>query len=205
MDETDLSRLAADVRWLKDRAEIIDALNRYTRGLDRLDRELLLSAYHPHATDDRGAAYHPEGYDERGIFSGGREARVDWLIREVGKLHHCSHHISNFTIEIDGDEAHCEAYVITTALETPDARTVTLGGARYNDRLERIDGRWAIAHREVIMDFQAKVPVADLPPGVLRGSRDKSDRTYLRPLSLSEEARRRMGREQGTTPQPARD
>lgn len=192
MSEIDIAALAADVRYLKDRAGIIDALNRYTRGLDRLDRELLLSAYHPHATDDRGGAYHPTGYDERGIFSGGREARVDWLIEEVGKLHHCSHHLSNFTIEIDGDQAHCEAYVLTTALATADAGTVTIGGARYNDRLERIDGRWAIAHREVIMDFQCTAPISDLPPDILTGTRDRSDRTYQRPLSLSAEALKRM-------------
>ncbi len=188
-DGIDLAALAADVRYLKDRAGIIDALNRYTRGLDRLDRDLLLSAYHPHATDDRGGAYHPHGHDA----PGGREARVDWLITEVGKLHHCSHHISNFTIEIDGDQAHCEAYVLTTALDTPDAQTVTMGGARYNDRLERIDGLWAIAHREVIMDFQTSVPINDLPPEVLSGTRGRGDRTYERPLSPSPEARHRMG------------
>jgi hypothetical protein len=192
MSEIDLAALAADIRYLKDRTQIIDALNRYTRGLDRLDRALLLSAYHPHATDDRGAAYHPTGYQERGIFSGGREARVDWLIEEVGKLHHCSHHLSNFTIEIDGDQAHCEAYVLTTAMPTADAGVVTLGGARYNDRLERIDGRWAIAHREVIMDFQFTVPINDLPPGILTGRRDRNDRTYERPLSLSADALERM-------------
>lgn len=186
MTETDLAVLATDVRALKDRAEIVDALNRYTRGLDRLDRALLLSAYHPHATDDRGDAYHPHAPDPLG-----RDARVDWLLAVVGGLHHCSHHITNFTIEIDGDVAHCEAYVLTTARDTAEARSVTMGGARYNDRLERIDGRWAIAHREVIMDFQISAPINDLPPDVLTGRRDRGDRTYLRPLALSAEARSR--------------
>ena len=44
MSEADLAALAADVRYLKDRAEILDCMNRYTRGADRLDRELMLSA-----------------------------------------------------------------------------------------------------------------------------------------------------------------
>ena len=81
MSESDLAALAADVRYLKDRADILDCMNRYTRGADRLDRALLLSAYHPDATDDRGA------------FTGGPEARVDWLLAYLGTLDHTSHHI----------------------------------------------------------------------------------------------------------------
>ena len=42
------------VRELKDRQEIYDCLMRYCRGIDRLDRDMLLSAYHPDAVDDHG-------------------------------------------------------------------------------------------------------------------------------------------------------
>src|SRR6478735_10848375 len=181
MSDVDLAALAADVRYLKDRADIIDALTRYTRGLDK---ELMRSAYHPHATDDRGNAYHPHGYPN----SLGREARVDWLIDAVGPYFHCSHHISNFTIDIQGDEAHCEAYVITTQIAEEGDDKATLGAARYMDRLERIDGYWAIAHREVNMDFQFTVPINKMPPDVLPGFRDRSDRTYARPFMPSADA-----------------
>ena len=179
MSETDLAALAADVRYLKARADILDCMNRYTRGADRLDRDLLLSAYHPHATDDRGA------------FTGGVEARVDWLLAYLRTLRHTSHHISNFTIEIEDDVAHCESYVITTSLPKNED-TVTLGGARYIDRFERIDGRWAISHREAVMDFTVTTPASGLPPQVLQGARDRSDRSYDRPLNLSAEGEARM-------------
>jgi len=179
MSEIDIATLAADVRYLKDRADILDCMNRYTRGADRLDRELLLSAYHPHATDDRGA------------FTGGPEARVDWLLAYLRTLRHTSHHISNFTIEIDGDVAHCESYVITTSLPEGE-ETVTLGGARYIDRFERFEGRWAIAHREAVMDFTVTTPTSGLPPKVLHGTRDPSDRSYARPFTLTAEGEARM-------------
>lgn len=173
MSDVDLAALARDVRYLRDRADILDCMSRYTRGADRLDRNLLLSAYHEDATDDRGA------------FTGGREARIDWLLKFLETLGHTSHHISNFTIEIDGDVAHAESYVLTT-LMPKDGSTVTLGGARYIDRFERRCGEWRIAHRESVMDFSFTVPAGNLPPGALRGLRGPEDRSYARPLILSE-------------------
>ena len=44
--------LAAEVRKLSDRAEIRDCIERYARGMDRRDRDLLRSAYHDGAIDD---------------------------------------------------------------------------------------------------------------------------------------------------------
>ncbi|HEX8056439.1 MAG TPA: nuclear transport factor 2 family protein, partial [Novosphingobium sp.] len=48
---------AAIAREMKDRYEIYDCIMRYCSGIDRLDRELLLSAYHPDALDDHGSTY----------------------------------------------------------------------------------------------------------------------------------------------------
>ena len=39
-----------DSRELSQRAEIVDALLSYTRGIDRLDKESVISAFHPGAT-----------------------------------------------------------------------------------------------------------------------------------------------------------
>ena len=179
MSEADRAALAADVRYLKDRAEILDCMNRYTRGADRLDRELMLSAYHPDATDDRGA------------FTGGPEARVQWLFDYLSSLDHTTHHISNFTIDIEGDVAHCETYVLTTLLPRGSAEA-TVGTARYIDRMERRNGEWRIAHREAVMDFMITMPTAPMHPNVLTGSRDRSDRSYARPLELTPEGAARM-------------
>lgn len=194
MSEIDLAALAADIRYLKDRADIIDALNRYTRGLDRLDRDLALSAYHPDATDDRGEPLDPVAEEARGLYRFGREARVDWLIDLLRGFAHTSHHITNFTIDIQGDEAHSEAYVITSVIETEGAGEVVMGGARYVDKLVRHAGRWAIMHREVIMDYQYIVPTRHLAPELVTGRRDRSDRTYARPLGLTAEALERAGK-----------
>lgn len=178
-DEIDLVALERSVRRLQDRADILDCMNRYTRGADRLDRELLLSAYHPDATDDRGA------------FTGGPEARVDWLLAFLRTLDHTSHHISNFTFDIDGDVAHCESYVITTLLPK-GSETATIGGARYIDRFERRAGDWRIAHREAVMDFTFTANNDGIPPRAMHGLRGTTDRSYARPLELSAEGKARM-------------
>ena len=42
------------LRALVDRQAIHDVILRYCRGVDRMDRELLLAAYHSDAIDDHG-------------------------------------------------------------------------------------------------------------------------------------------------------
>lgn len=44
----------AELRTLLDRAQIHDALMRYSRGVDRGDGELVVSCFHPDATLDMG-------------------------------------------------------------------------------------------------------------------------------------------------------
>ena len=58
----------AVLRELLDRQEIHDCLMRYSRGVDRLDPDLIRSAYHDDAIDDHG------------MFVGTRDEFVDWVI-----------------------------------------------------------------------------------------------------------------------------
>ncbi|MBT2186874.1 nuclear transport factor 2 family protein [Sphingobium nicotianae] len=193
MSEVDLAALAADVRYLKDRTQIIDALNRYTRGLDRMDRELAMSAFHPDATDDRDAPYDTVGQKERGRHPFGREARIDWLMEVLKPYKYTAHYITNFTIDIQGDEAHTETYVITAVLETEPGDWCVLGGARYIDRLVRYEDRWVIMHREVPLDFNVIVGTRRLPPETTWSLRNRDDRSYARPLTLKPESLARFG------------
>ena len=47
--------LAAKMQALIDRNEILDVLHRYSRGMDRQDRELARSVYHDDAIDVHGS------------------------------------------------------------------------------------------------------------------------------------------------------
>lgn len=63
----------AIVRELKDRQEIWQCMTNYCRGVDRMDRELILTCYHPDAIDDHGA------------IAGDPAEFADWVLEFVGK------------------------------------------------------------------------------------------------------------------------
>ncbi|GEK79135.1 nuclear transport factor 2 family protein [Agrococcus baldri] len=188
MDETPAKAL----RRLQDREEIRDCVARYARGIDRLDRELTLSAYHADAIDDHGK------------FLGTPAEFVDWAFT-MHRTFHLSHQhsILNQTCELDGDVAHAETYFLFASMNV-SGPPWTLSGGRYIDRLERRSGRWAIAHRLCVRDWATTDSTLDptdptsltatqasLTPalrsffrGAPHGRRDTGDPSYDRPLVI---------------------
>jgi len=137
----DVERLAAQVQYLLDRDAIWDCVYRYARGLDRHDPEIFASPYHEDAID------------RHGDFVGRRDEFVSWgldLLASRWDAH--THFMTNNRVEIDGDIAHSESYVLF-AQRRRDGTKVDLGGGRYIDRLERRDGEWRIAAREVVIEW----------------------------------------------------
>lgn len=177
MSENELTpELIEFVKEQKDRKEIMDCLLRYTRGVDRHDRELMLSAYHADA------------YDNHGVASCDAPDFVDWALgwHDAGQTHH-AHIITNHTVDIDGDVAHGETYYLFLADNIETSPTIAFG--RYVDRFEKRDGRWAIAYRVCVNDLSGnfeKMPISDewrkklLSTGP--NSWDKTDISYRRPL-----------------------
>lgn len=165
-----------------DRQEIYDCLVRYCRGVDRLDSELILSAYHPDAIDDHG------------LFVGSPQEFANFFINfHRENQHSTSHIISNHYAELKGDTAHCETYWTYAGMNKIGVQLTMMGG-RYIDRMERRNGRWAIASRICLTDWSGDTDETGLSPEVLNmlkssgvNSRDKSDSSYLRPLTVAPE------------------
>jgi len=188
----ELERVVAD---LLDRQQILDCLTRYARGVDRLDRELLLSAFHSDAIDDHGK------------FVGGPDEFADWALsmhRETHLAHqHC---LLNHSCELSGTTAHTETYFMFVAMNRVGPAW-SMSGGRYIDRFERRDGTWAIAARVCIRewalvderpnpgDLSAFTATSHLLTPALRQfmndgpspRRDRSDPSYRRPLRADEE------------------
>jgi hypothetical protein len=169
-----IERLQEEVKRLSDRQEIVDCLHRYSRGLDRLDRECLASAYHPDAADHHGA------------FRGRPSEFVEWATNLLGGEWDISLHVLDVNnVEIDGDVAHSECYVLFSQRRV-DGEGIDFGGARYLDRLEHREGEWKIAARQLIIDWTARAQTmvfADIPE-YPTGKRDRSDLSYARPLEI---------------------
>jgi hypothetical protein len=174
---------AEAIQVLIDRQAILDCLMRYCRGVDRLDRELVLSAYHADAIDDHGA------------FVGTREEFVKWAfaLHETGQIS-TQHHLTNHTCDIDGDAAHTETYYLFTARNIDE--TLWVAGGRYLDRLERRAGEWKISTRYCLVEWSGSVqpgaiPFADIADVHTNGepARNRTDPSFLRPL-VNKRARR---------------
>lgn len=178
------------IRSLIDQAEIHTCLMNYSRAVDRFDRELLLSLYHEDAIDDHG------------VFVGGREAFADWVFDMHRKTHLSHQHCQfNSTCEISGHVAHAETYYMFVGMNRAGS-PMSMSGGRYIDRLERRSDRWAIAVRVCVRDWapveetmasldQAALTTVNLDEQARRlirsgykSARDKSDPSYLRPLTL---------------------
>ena len=97
------------------------------------------------------------------------------------------HQITTHNCEIDGDVAHTESYC-QWVHRLKDEETVTVGGGRYVDRLEKRDGEWRIVVRRLVLDFfyEAKGSVFGTPAQLeyAKGTWDRSDISYERPLQM---------------------
>lgn len=158
------------------RQDILDCLIRFSRGMDRFDWELFLSAFHPDAIISAGE------------FVGGPEELYTWArdLHEQGQS--ATHHnLLNHSCELDGDIAHTETYYLFVG-RNRDA-TNWLAGGRYIDRLQRRDGEWKIVLRTNAIEWSGVVPTAVIPfagaaDSQLNGvaARSTDDLSYLRPL-----------------------
>jgi hypothetical protein len=168
------------LQGLLDKQAITEVLTRYFRSVDRGDVETLRTCYVPEATEDHG-----------GLWEGPAEQYIESIA--AGLTHpKCltSHVLSNVLIEIDGDVAVVESYASTFArVKSEGEKFDCFVGARIVDRMERRDGRWGIAHRQLLWEWNLDVPTKEtwvrgfLTPDVTRmrhGSKFPDDPVFRR-------------------------
>jgi len=172
---------------LVDRQDILDCLTRFSRGMDRFDRDLFLSAFQPDAVIAAGD------------FVGGPVDLYDWASSMHEQAQVATHHnLLNNACEIDGDTAHSETYYLFAARNRDE--TNWLAGGRYFDRLERRQGNWRIAVRTNVIESSGMVPTMPLPfadvpdiHGNGAPSRSTVDPSYQRPLVNQRERHNPLG------------
>lgn len=140
------SRREALLDRLLDKQEITELVNRYCNAADRHDHDKMRSLYHEDATDDHGS-----------FFKGLAMEFIDQLpaIQEPMLILH--HNVTTVNIELDGDYAEGEIYILAYHQVATDGEPMDLLiGGRYFDKYEKRAGVWKFSHRAVVADW-AKV------------------------------------------------
>ena len=172
----DESATLARVAQLLDRQDILDCLVRFSRGMDRFDKSLFLSAFHSDAIIAAGE------------FVGSPFKLYEWARKLHERGQSATHHnLLNHSCDIDGDTAHTETYYLFVG-RNRDASNWMAGG-RYIDRLEKRKGLWKIALRTNAIEWSGMVPTLPIPfaevaDAQLNGvaARSSKDISYRRPL-----------------------
>ena len=177
--ETTTAALRADasaaVQRVVDAAAVRDVHLRYCRGIDRLDWDLVRSAYHPDATDNHGP------------YKGDVDGFIEFLSDLLPTAYESTtHFVGQQLVDVDGDvawhEAYCRAKHHTKQTDDAPASDWILN-LRYVDRMERRAGEWRIAERVVVVDSARTDPVIGDPAlGTewVQGTRDRTDPSYDR-------------------------
>ncbi|MCY1413693.1 SnoaL-like domain protein [compost metagenome] len=144
----------------------------FSRAMDRMDRCLMVSLW----ADD--------GMIDWGQHKGLATSFVIAVTSPDPALERSFHSISNEYFVVDGYSAIGEVSVIvvSTVIEN-GAKIDRLVGGRYLDRYRCEQGRWKIAQRTFVHDWNMNLPSsANYEEGMfakfLKGARDKSDPSY---------------------------
>jgi hypothetical protein len=161
-----------DSTEIADRLAIAETLALYCRGIDRCDPAQLAAAFTPEAMIDYGDGARRVAEAIPALMAGLRAMRLT------------QHNISNTIMRIAGKtaraETHCVALHIMPGAGREGEIELVVGG-RYLDRLERRDGRWLIAERLYVMDWNSTRPASMATSGGLleglkrRGARGAAD------------------------------
>jgi|SRR6185312_3836351 hypothetical protein len=133
---------AATVAWLRDRAVIKDLYARYAYGVDSVNMDLVRSVFHPDCV--------VVGTMEEGTL----DDYLDGLEEGLLMYHATMHFKGNQYVEIDGDRAFVENWVVGYHMEAPGSPIdhLTLG-LRYKDDLIRAGTDWQIIRREAALQW----------------------------------------------------
>jgi hypothetical protein len=160
-----------EIERLKSIEAIRDCIYRACRGVDRVDADILRSAFHPEAVVHFGK-----------IYDGGVGAWIDGAIKHQQAQSQRQHLVGNILIRRDGDRAVAESYELDRH-KTPingEVRDLVLG-ARTLDRFLRRDGEWKIIERTKVMDWGRAIAAdegAYVNGPLIHGGDDKEDPSY---------------------------
>lgn len=157
------------------REDIRRLVTTYCRAVDRADEAMMASIF----------------WDDANVISGIVNGEGAAFARDVtayvsANLDYCFHSVANEWIEVKGDHAVGEHYILA---HNRSGGNDTMTGGRYVDSYERRDGIWKIASRTFVLDWTATHPTTLEKAGfyeglTTRGCYGKVDPIYAHWASL---------------------
>lgn len=171
-EDTDarIRQLEQQLEKLVAKDEIRDCLYRINRGMDRIDRALMLSGFHR----DARVCWAAPDYVHIDQF-------IETAMRVQATTSRVQHMVGTILIDINGDNANVESYEIGRHLTPmPDGEKDLFIAARYIDRFGRRDGSWRVERRLKLIDSIRVVEGQDTKyDGVPhKGLRNRDDPSY---------------------------
>lgn len=150
-DNTGAKYVSYTIAQLSDLECIRECARRYCRGVDRLDAELMASAYWPQATDDHG------------VYKGLAGPFVEHCMVSHRRWRSTAHCIFNHSIELDADgvRARGEIYNVTYLFQA-DAQVLDTWHGRYLDVYEKRGQEWRILERVCVHEGTDSRPVVPM-------------------------------------------
>jgi len=159
-----------DITEVADRLAIAETLALYCRGIDRCDAALLAEVFTPAARIDYGDG------------SKSPAETIAALMAGLGAMRLTQHTIANTVMRLAGDTARAETHCVALHLiPAPEGEIELAVGGRYLDTLVKHEGRWRIAERLYVMDWNSTRPATMQLSGGLfdglqrRGARGDAD------------------------------
>lgn len=170
------AELERRIREQLDRDEIWRVMQRYARGLDRLDFELARSCYWDDAIEDHGS------------YVGRPDDFIRWADSTTEAFESTQHGILNHSCDLQGGDAYCETYFLFSSKAAQPPHLMSTG--RYVDHFQKRNDEWRIANRVCIIEAQYELhdyvlsrlaPSAYSEEEPCQAARDRSDVSYHRP------------------------
>jgi SnoaL-like domain len=156
------------LRQVADRQEITQQVYLYCRSMDRIDHEIGYGIWNEGAIADYGP----------NVYQGTGRGFIDQCLELHRRALSHSHQVTNIIIELNGDRAASESYVVSALRMMLDGKPMQITTwARYLDQWSRQNGRWGIDKRVAVRDLDEIAPCTPLSDDGI-GSRDRSDPSY---------------------------
>lgn len=179
--EATMNDLATRLDRTEAKFDIAETLNRYARACDRADEALMRDCFWPESTHKHGR------------FDGGSAEFVGFAFRIISALKFAAHHISNVSVEVNGDHGFSECYYLAhhrRDVQGGSGEEDVFMEGRYIDLHERRNGVWRIIRRRGLSDFTSRAipaitPFADWPADQRSGRAPNDDYYAMRQTFLS--------------------